>query len=170
MFANYCIVNRQHYLKSRRDYYLKRYQDLAQVYREEYPDDNDLSEGAQLTPTDWGGIETDKLAIVNPFQDMDESGVDLRPLYASALWYLANVETIEALNALTYDVNKYGRSEWIIRQLQLMENKVRQNEQSLFTFLPRSCLHLPPALVSSPSSPACFLTPPFICILLFFAC
>ncbi len=154
MFANYCIVNRQHYLKSRRDYYLKRYQDLNQVYREEYPDGNDPREGTQLTPTDWGDTETEKLAIVNPFQDTDESGVDLRPLYASVLWYLANVETIEALNALTYDVNKYGRSEWIVRQLQQMENKVGQNKHSLLTFFPRSCLHLPPALVTSASSPA----------------
>jgi hypothetical protein len=121
MFANFCIVNRQHYIKSRLNYFKRRVETLEQYCRENNLDDDPQTEGPQLTPDDWG---ESNLAIVNPFQDIDESGVDLRPLYASALWYLANVDTIVALNALIYDLNKFGQTTWIIRQLQLMENKV----------------------------------------------
>jgi hypothetical protein len=153
MFANFCIVNRQHYIKSRLNYFKRRVETLEQYCRENNLDDDPQTEGLQLTPDDWGAWGESNLAIVNPFQDIDESGVDLRPLYASALWYLANVDTIVALNALIYDLNKFGQTTWIIRQLQLMENKVANltSTPSFHVSSAPAFVSLYPALTSTPS-------------------
>jgi hypothetical protein len=121
-------VNKKQYLKAKVKHHMRavnHYKELyQQCYKKEYKSDEESDDD-----NDCHDMVTDSspLEIVNPHSspDVDQYGEDLRPLYASVLWYLACVRTIEALNALTLDVDKYGRKGWIHRQLELIKQSVR---------------------------------------------
>jgi len=130
MFVNYCIVNKKQYLKAKIKHHeraMNHYKGVyEQCYKKEYKNDEESDDdNACLDMV----TDSSPLEIVDPhsWQDVDECGVDLRPLYASVLWYLACVRTIEALNALTIDVDTYGRKGWILRQLELIKHSVRKS-------------------------------------------
>ena len=123
-------MNKKQYLKAKIKHHeraMNHYKGMyQQCYKKEYKNDEESDDD-----NDCHDMVSDSspLEIVDPHSshDVDQYGVDLRPLYASVLWYLACVRTIEALNALTIDVDKYGRKGWIHRQLELMKQSVRKH-------------------------------------------
>ena len=117
-------MNRKDYLRAKIEHHRRKLDNCLRTYCAtfgvEYSDDD----CANLNKLDDDDPDSKLLTVVNPFDEVDTYGVDLRPLYASLLWYLACVETIEALNTLTNDIAKFGRKGWIIRQLKFFEEKV----------------------------------------------
>lgn len=124
MFTNYCIVNRRDYLRAKIEYHSQKLKHCLSLYRTNFEEEYTVDDRTKPNKLVDDDPDSRMLKVVNPFDDVDDLGVDLRPLYASLLWYLACVETIEALNALTNDVAEFGRKCWIIRQLNFFEQKV----------------------------------------------
>jgi len=105
--------------------FLSEYRQLGGDYERDV--EMDISNEYQDTAVEWDendNVGDERLEVINPYDSIDTSGDDLRHLYASVLWYLACVRSIEALNALTIDVRRYGRKKWILKQLSLWKTLV----------------------------------------------
>lgn len=131
MFVNFCIGDKKRYLRARMKQLdskklilLSEYHKLGGDYERDV--EIDISKDTALEWDESDNVGDERLEVINPYENIDTSGDDLRHLYASVLWYLACVRSIEALNALTIDVRRYGRKKWILKQLSLWETLVRR--------------------------------------------
>jgi len=138
MFVNFCIGDKKRYLKAKLREIESKKSMLLSEYRQLGGDDErdvemDISNESSSHPVhdnvlEWNesdNVGDERLEVINPYENIDTAGDDLRHLYASVLWYLACVRSIEALNALTIDVKRYGRKKWILKQLSLWKSLVR---------------------------------------------